>query len=293
MISESYLVELAGPGEASLRLRPPGPRLPLGACAAPRWPWCRPPALSNKQVRDKQCLTAQQSDSLPHFSLRRAFSASTFSASSRRPCASSSATLASSSATRPMAALPSASSWAACSDSSTRAGQTTWRHKTTSTITSRLHKGRGRELNPIHSWVTMVASMRWPPRDSSFASSFAGRAPARSEDSAWVLTTSMAGTSLASVTACAAPSSWGGSYISTSWREGGALLLASSSSSSFFSSSRRARLFAGLTCGVVNLAASLEPPSVDDSSALPPRAVGPVLGLPPSRLGGRRMPTQF
>ena len=39
-------------------------------------------------------------------------------------------------------------------------------------------------------------------------------------------------------------------------------------SSSFFfsSSSRRERLFAGLARGEVNFAASLEPPSLDDSS---------------------------
>ena len=49
-------------------------------------------------------------DSLPCFSLRRAFSASTFSASSQQPCPSSSATWASSSATRPIATLPSVSS---------------------------------------------------------------------------------------------------------------------------------------------------------------------------------------
>ena len=40
-----------------------------------------------------------------------------------------------------------------------------------------------------------------------------------------------------------------------------------SSSSFLFSSSRWARLFAGLTRGEVSIAASLEPPSVDDSSA--------------------------
>ena len=40
------------------------------------------------------------------------------------------------------------------------------------------------------------------------------------------------------------------------------------SSSSFFSSSRRARLFAGPASGEASFAASLEPPSLDDSSAL-------------------------
>jgi len=44
---------------------------------------------------------------------------------------------------------------------------------------------------------------------------------------------------------------------------GETLLLASYSS--FLSSSRRARLFTGLARGEVNFAASLEPPSLDDS----------------------------
>jgi hypothetical protein len=39
------------------------------------------------------------------------------------------------------------------------------------------------------------------------------------------------------------------------------------SSSFFFSFSQRARLFAGLARGEVSIAASLEPPSVDDPSA--------------------------
>jgi hypothetical protein len=43
--------------------------------------------------------------------------------------------------------------------------------------------------------------------------------------------------------------------------------LLASSPSFFFSSSRWARLFAGLARGEVSSAASLEPPSVDDSSA--------------------------
>ena len=49
-------------------------------------------------------------DSIPRFSLRRAFSAFTLSAFNRWPYASSSATLASSSATQPTAVLLSASS---------------------------------------------------------------------------------------------------------------------------------------------------------------------------------------
>jgi len=47
----------------------------------------------------------------------------------------------------------------------------------------------------------------------------------------------------------------------------GETLLLASSSSFLSSSSRRARIFTRLARGEVNLAASLEPPSLDDSSA--------------------------
>ena len=55
MISESYLVGPGAPGGVSPLWQPPGPRLPPGVCAAHRWPWCRPPALEHKQVRDEKC----------------------------------------------------------------------------------------------------------------------------------------------------------------------------------------------------------------------------------------------
>ena len=77
-----------------------------------------------KQVRDKTArkeLGRHDSDYIPRFSLRRASSVLTLSASSWQLLASILATLASSLATRLMVALPSASSWAACLDSSTRA----------------------------------------------------------------------------------------------------------------------------------------------------------------------------
>jgi hypothetical protein len=80
-----------------------------------------------------------------------------------------------------------------------------------------------------------------------------------------VLTTSRAGTSKFLTTTLVTLSSRGGSCISTS-RGGEETLLLASSSSLHSSSSRRARLFTGLARGEVSFAASLEPPSLDDSS---------------------------